>query len=702
MVLVNDADMGPRPPIAPRRPTTLEKHGDVRVDPYYWMRDKDDPEVHAHLAAENAYTDAVMAPTTDLQETVYREIVGRVQETDTSAPTYFKGYWHYTRTVEGLDYELHCRRLGSMDNPEQVLLDGNQLAEGHDYFELGFVERSQDEGLLAYAVDNSGAELHELRFRDLATGADLADVVTGVYYGAAWAADNRTFFYVKPDAAMRPFQVWRHTVGTASDQDVLVLQEDDERFELSVELTKSERYIIFTSASQVTSECRFLSSDQPDREPTMIEPRRQGIEYSVEHQGGRFLILTNDGARNFRLMAAPVSNPSRASWDEVVAERDGVRINFTDVHLNHVVLGQRSEGLQQLEVLDSLSGSRHMVEQPDAAYTAFPGSSPAYDSAVMRFFYTSLTAPFSAVDYDMRTRERTVVKEQPVRGGYDRADYVSERLWAKTHDGTRVPISLVYRRGVERTGANPTLLYGYGAYEISIDPMFDPARLSMLDRGFVFAIAHVRGGGEMGREWYEDGKFLNKTNTFTDFIACARHLIDQGYTNQSRLAIRGRSAGGLLIGAALNARPDLFACAVAQVPFVDVLTTMLDETLPLTVNEYEEWGNPGDLEYYQYMKGYSPYDNVEPAGYPAMLVTGGLNDPRVAYWEPAKWVAKLRSLKLGDAPVLLKTQMGSGHSGPSGRYESWREEAFVTAFVLSRLENTGVDEAAPSGASLAS
>ncbi len=683
---MNEVGTAPKPPIAPGRPKVLEKHGEARVDPYYWMRDKDDPEVLAHLEAENAYTDAVMAPTTELQETLFREIVGRIQETDTSARSYFKGYWHYTRTVEGLDYEIHCRRPGSIDSPEQVLLDGNQLAKGHPYFDLGFVEHSQDEKLLAYAVDHTGGELHELRFRDLATGADLVDVVKGVYYGAAWAADNRTFFYVKPDQAMRPFQVWRHTLGTSPDRDVLVLQEDDERFELSVELTKSERYIIFSSTSQVTSECRFLASDDPDGEPAMIEARRHGIEYSVEHQGDRFLILTNDGARNFRLMAAPVAHPGRASWDEVVAERDGVRINFTDVHIEHVVLGQRSEGLQRLEVLDCLSGSRHLIEQPDAAYTAFPGSSPAYDSAVMRFFYTSLTAPFSAIDYDMRTRQRTLVKEQPVRGGYDRADYVSERLWATAPDGSRIPISVVHRRDVKRNGANPTLLYGYGAYEISIDPMFDPARLSLLDRGFVFAIAHVRGGGEMGREWYEDGKFLNKANTFTDFIACATHLIDQGYTNKSRLAIRGRSAGGLLIGAALNARPDLFACAVAQVPFVDVLTTMLDETMPLTVNEYEEWGNPGDLEYYQYMKSYSPYDNVRAEPYPALLVTAGLNDPRVAYWEPAKWVAKLRSLKLGDAPVLLKTEMGSGHSGPSGRYESWREEAFVLAFVVGQVE----------------
>ena len=680
--------MPPGPPIAPRRPKVLEKHGDRRIDPYYWMREKDNPEVRAHLEAENAYTEAVTAPTAELRERLYREIVGRIQETDTSAPSYFKGYWTYTRTVEGLDYEIYCRRPESMEAPEEVLLDGNQLAQGHDYFELGFLEHSPDQNVIAYAADFTGAELFELRFRDLRTGSELEDVLQDVYYGAAWAADGGTFFYVKTDAAMRPFQVWRHRLGTSPDRDVMVLQEDDERFELSVEPTKSERYIVFSSTSQVTAECRFLAANEPEAEPRLIEPRRQGIEYSVDHQEDRFLILTNDGARDFHLMAAPVSDPGQASWVEVVPERHGVRINFTDVHKNHVVMGQRSDGLQRLEVLDCTSGEIHLVEQPDAAYTAFPGSNPVYDSEVMRFFYTSLTAPFSAVDYDMRTRQRTLVKEQPVRGGYDRADYVAERLWATAPDGVQIPISLVRRRDLQRNGGNPTLLYGYGAYEVSNDPMFDPARLSMLERGFVFAIAHVRGGGELGRGWYEDGKFMNKTNTFTDFIACASHLIDQGYTSSRQLAIRGHSAGGLLIGAVLNSRPDLFSCAVAQVPFVDVVTTMLDETVPLTVSEYEEWGNPNDVEYYEYMKSYSPYDNVRAADYPAMLVTAGFNDPRVSYWEPAKWVAKLRATNPEQLQLLLQTEMGAGHSGPSGRYESWREEAFVTAFVLSQLQAT--------------
>ena len=675
----------PRPPVAPRRPKLLFAHGDRRVDPYYWLREKDNSEVMAYLEAENAYADAVMAPTEDLQATLYREILWRVQETDTSAPTLHKGWWTYTRSVEGLDYEIYCRRHGTMDAAEEVVLDANELAKGHEYFDLGYVERSPDENLVAYAADFDGSEMHELRFRDLRSGRDLDDVIQGVYYGSAWSAESRTFFYVRTDDAMRPFQVWRHELGTLTDQDMLVLQEDDEHFELSVESTKSQRYLVFTSSSHVTSESRFLRSDDPSAEPRLVEPRRSGIEYSIDHQEDRFLILTNDGAQNFRLMAAPITSPGRESWTEVVPERPGVRLNFTDLFVNHVVLGERSDGLQRLEVLDCPTGDLHVVEQPDAAYTAFPGSDPNYDSPVMRFFYTSLTAPWSAVDYDMRTRKRTLVKEQPVGGGYDRHDYVTERAWAEAPDGVRVPMSIVYRRGLERNGSHPALLNGYGAYEISSDPMFDPTRLSMLDRGFVFAIAHVRGGGEMGRGWYEDGKFLHKTNTFSDFIACAERLVELGYTNPGRLAIRGRSAGGLLIGAVVNMRPDLFACAVAEVPFVDVVTTMLDEKLPLTVGEFDEWGDPSKPEFYEYMKAYSPYDNVNPAEYPALLVTGGLNDPQVSYWEPAKWVAKLRSLNQSERPVLLKTLLSAGHSGPSGRYESWREEALTVAFVIDHV-----------------
>ncbi|HVH62175.1 MAG TPA: S9 family peptidase, partial [Candidatus Dormibacteraeota bacterium] len=681
-----------RPPVAVARPQVLEAHGDRRVDSYYWLRDRHDPEVIAYLEAENAYTEAVMADSAELKESLYREILGRIQETDSSAPVFFRGWWTYTRTVEGLDYEIYCRRRGSMEDAEEVILDGNVLAKGHDYFELGYVERSPDENLIGYAVDYNGSELHELRFRDLRTNTDLPDVVEGVYYGSAWSADSKTFFYVKPDASMRPYQVWRHRLG--SSDDVRVFQEDDERFEVGVELCKDERYIFISTASQITSESWMIPSDQPEREPRVIEPRREGIEYSVEHQEDRFLILTNDGARDFRLMAAPASSPGRASWIEVVPERDGVRLNSTDVHRHHVVLSQRSDGMQRLEVLNADTGELHIVPQPDASYTAFPGSNPDYEAHVMRFFYTSLNAPWSAVAYDMDTRERSIVKEQPVRGGYDRRDYVTERLWATAKDGVRVPISLVYRRGLQKNGSNPLLLYGYGAYELSNDPMFDPARLSLLDRGFVYAIAHVRGGGEMGRGWYEQGKFLHKRNTFDDFIACSEHLIAERFTSPERLAIRGRSAGGLLMGAVLNQAPDLFACAVAQVPFVDALTTMLDDKLPLTINEYEEWGNPKDPEYYWYIKSYSPYDNVRETSYPAVLVTAGMNDPRVSYWEPAKWVARLRALARSRGAILLKTQMGSGHSGPSGRYESWREEAFVMAFVLDQL---GLDVEAKSG-----
>ncbi|TMF01134.1 MAG: S9 family peptidase, partial [Chloroflexi bacterium] len=590
------------PPLAARRPAVLEAHGDRRIDPYFWLRQRANPEVIAYLDDENAYADSVMAGTRPLQERIYREITSRIKQSDTSAPSFFKGYWHYTRTVEGLNYEIHCRRRGSMDAPEEVELDGNALADGHEYFELGYVERSPDENMLAYAIDFSGKELHELRFRDLGSGEDLDDVIESVYYGGAWSADSKSFFYVRPDSAMRPYQVWRHVLGTPEEDDALVLQEDDERFELNVELTKSEKFVILSSTSQMTSECRYLRADKPHAEPVVIEPRRPGVEYSVDHQGDRFVILTNDGARNFRLVGAPFDTPGKDSWTEIVPERHGVRLNATDVHVNHVVLGQRSDGLQRLEVLDCRTGQLHVVEQPDQAYTAFAGSSPDYDTAVMRFFYTSLTAPWTALDYNMDTRERTVVKVQPVGGDYNRDDYVTDRVWATSHDGVKVPMSIVHRRGVPRDGSNPALLYGYGAYEMPSDPMFDAARLSLLDRGFVYAIAHVRGGGEMGREWYEDGKFLNKANTFRDFLACARELIAQGYTSPEHLAIRGRSAGGLLIGAVMNEAPELFACAVAQVPFVDALTTMLDSSLPLTVNEYEEWGDPNDVEFYEYMK----------------------------------------------------------------------------------------------------
>ena len=677
------------PPVAAERPHVLAAHGDRRIDPYYWLRDRQNPEVTAYLEAENAYAGAVMADHAALEETLYNEVLARVQETDTSAPTFHHGWWNYTRTVEGLDYEIHCRRRSSMDAPEEVILDANELARGHSYFELAYVERSPNDELVAYATDLDGSERHELRFRDLTAGQDLDDVVRDVYYGAAWSADGRTFFYVKPDEATRPYQVWRHRLGTSADEDVLAFQEDDERFEVNVEPSKSEQYIFISTASQITSECHFVRSDEPEGDPTLIEPRRHGIEYSVEHQGDRFLILTNDGATDFRLVAAPVTSPGRASWTEVVPERPGVRLNFTDVHRSHVVLGQRSEGLQRLEVLDSTSGELHAVTQPDPAYTAFPGSNPDYASGVMRFFYTSLTAPWQAVDYDMRSRERTIVKEQPVRGGYNRDEYVTERLWASTRDGVKVPISIVYRKDRPRGGAAPLLLYGYGAYEQSSDPMFDPARLSLLDRGFAFAIAHVRGGGELGRAWYESGKLLSKRNTFDDFIACAVHLIAEGYTTPQCLAIRGRSAGGLLIGAVLNQRPELFGCAVAQVPFVDALTTMLDDKLPLTVNEYDEWGNPQERQYYDYIESYSPYDNVHAAGYPALLVMTGLNDPRVSYWEPAKWVARLRVANQGERPIILKTETGSGHMGPSGRYEGWREEAFVMAFVIAELSLEG-------------
>ncbi len=692
-----------RPPVAPRRATVLRTHGDERVDDWYWLRDRDDPEVRAYLEAENAYTQAVMAHTSPLQEQLFEEIKSRVQETDTSAPVRKGPYEYFTRTIEGSQYGIHCRRpAGTPGLPdafaepgtpsgEEVLLDENTLAEGHDYFALGGFSVSPDHRQLAYSVDVTGGERYELRFRDLTSGDDHPDVVPDVYYGLAWANDDRTCFFVRPDAAMRPWQVWRHHLGAPADEDALVYQEDDDRFYASVGRTRTGRYIIVAVGSKVTSESWFLDADDADGSPRVVEQRRHGVEYDVDHHessehGDRFFVLTNDdGAENFKLMVTPVDQPGRAHWRDVVAHRADVRLEDFDAFADHLVLSERTEGLERIVVRRLADDDTHVIEMPDPVYSAGVGANPEFDIRSLRFEYTSLVAPVSSYDYDLRTRERTLVKRQPVPG-YDPDRFESHRLWATAPDDVRVPISVVHARGVEHDGRAPAVLYGYGSYEVSIDPTFSAARVSLLERGVVFAIAHIRGGGEMGRRWYEDGKLEHKPNTFTDFIACAEQLIAEGYASPERLAARGGSAGGLLMGAVANLRPDLFRAVVAEVPFVDVVTTILDETLPLTVTEWEEWGNPvEDPEIYKVMKSYSPYDNVEAKDYPATLVTGGLNDPRVQYWEPAKWVAKLRATKTDDHLLLLKMEMGAGHAGPSGRYHAWRDEAFVLAFLLDQL-----------------
>jgi oligopeptidase B len=677
------------PPQAPRRPTVLSLHGDERVDEWYWLRDRDDPQTIAYLEAENAYTDAMTAHTAQLQERLYEEIRGRIQETDESAPVPHGGHWYFRRAVEGLQYPIHCRRKNMETGPEQVLLDENELAEGHEYFRLGVLTVSPDHAKLAYSTDVTGAERYTLRVRGLDSGRDMADEIPNTYYGLAWSSDSRTLFYSRPDETMRPFQVWRHVLGTDPGEDVCVFEESDERFYASIFRTRSGAFVVLSLDSMVTSEVRVLDASQPAGDFRIVEPRRQGIEYALDHRGERFVIVTNDEAPNFRLLEAPVDTPGREHWRELVPHREDVRLLGVDAFADHLALYERADALRRIRVVDPDTAEGESLEQPEPVYAARPGENREFETNVLRFHYASLVTPPSVVDYDVSTGERTVRKTEPVIG-YRPEEYATERTWATAPDGERVPLSLVYRR--DRAKApGPALLLGYGSYEASSDPEFSSPRVSLLDRGFLVAIAHVRGGGELGRRWYEHGKLEHKRNTFTDFVACAEHLVEEGWTSPAQLAARGGSAGGLLMGAVVNLRPDLFGAIVAEVPFVDVVTTILDESLPLTVIEWEEWGNPKDRRFYELMKAYSPYDNVEAKDYPSMLVTAGLHDSRVAYWEPAKWVAKLRALKTDSNPLLLRTRLGTGHAGPSGRYERWREDAFVYAFVLDAL---GVGEAA--------
>ena len=680
----------PSPPTASRRPQVLSHHGDERVDDWYWLRQRENPEVIGLLEAENDYTAAVLAHTESLRQTLYDEIVARIQETDLSVPAKKGDWWYLNRTEEGRQYAIRCRRRGGPDGPEEVVLDENELAAGHDFFALGAFTITSKGDRLAYSTDTNGSEKYTLRIRDLATGADLPDEVPGTYYGTAWSSDGQTVFYTRPDDAMRPYQLWRHQVGTPAAADVLVYQEDDDRFFLDVGRSKSERFIFMGLHSKVTSENWYLAADDPTGPFQVVSPRQQGVEYDVEDHGESFLIVTNaDGAENFKLVEAPVTTPGRQHWREVVPHRPDVKLDGIDVFAGHLVLFEKADGLRQLRVRRVADGAEHLIEQPEPVYAVGPDANLEFDTGTFRFAYQSLITPNSVFEYDLETRQRTLLKQQPVLGGYDQSKYETQRLWATATDGVRVPISIVHRKGIVLDGTNPTLLYGYGSYENSVDPRFSSLRLSLLDRGVVFAIGHVRGGGELGRRWYEDGKLLKKKNTFTDFVACAEHLISEGYTAPRHLAIRGGSAGGLLMGATVNLRPDLFAAVIAEVPFVDCLTTILDETLPLTVTEWEEWGNPlDDPDVYAYMKSYSPYDNVAAVDYPRFLVTAGLNDPRVSYWEPAKWVQKLRAVKTDGHPVVLKTEMGAGHMGPSGRYDAWKDEAFVFAFLLDALKVT--------------
>ena len=677
-------------PIAEKCPHVLSMHGDRRVDDYYWLRDRDDPQVIAYLEAENAYTAAMMQHTEALQTALYDEMLARIQETDLSVP-YRKGdYYYYSRTEAGKAYPIYCRKQGSLDAAEEILLDQNELAAEHEFFTLGALAISPNHQILAYSTDTMGSERYILHFLNLTTRQLYPEAIPETYYGVVWGNDNQTVFYTQLDAANRPFKLLRHQLGSAIADDILVFHEPDDSYFLGVGKTRSEAYILLELGSKVTSEVHFLDANQPTGNFQVIQPRSPGIEYTVEHHSTVFYITTNEDALNFKLMKAPVSSPAKQHWEPVIPHREDVLLEGVSAFTNHLVIYEREAGLPTVRIRQLSTGEEHAIAFPDATYSVGEDANPEFDTTILRYSYTSLVTPRSVFDYHLDSRVQELKKETPVLGGYDRQHYASDRLMATATDGTKVPISIVYKKGIERNGTNPLLLTGYGSYGYSYDPGFSSGRLSLLDRGAVVAIAHIRGGSEVGRRWYEDGKFLKKTNTFTDFIACAEHLIKQGWTSADHLAISGGSAGGLLMGAVINLRPDLFHAVVADVPFVDVVTTILDDSLPLSILEREEWGDPNDKLYYDYIKAYSPYDNVEAKAYPNLLITGGLNDSRVSYWEPAKWTAKLRALKTNTNTLLLKTNMGAGHGGASGRYESLKEGAFEYAFLLDQWNLGGI------------
>lgn len=657
-------------------------HGHARTDEYYWLRERENPRVIEYLEAENRYTEAVMAGTEALQEELFQEIRGRIQETDMSVPYRRGNYWYYTRFEEGRDFPIYARKRGSLDAPEEIMLDANERAAGKPFYRASW-QVSAGEDILAFAEDTVGRNIVTVRFKDLRTGALLDDVIPDVTWNMAWAEDDRTLFFTRQDpVTLRAYQVFRHRLGDDPAAAELVYEETDETFRSYVFKTKSRDYMVIGSSHTLTDEYRVLPADRPDGEFRLFLPRERGHEHSISHLGDHFYIRTNDGARNFRLMRTPVDRTGREHWEEVIPHRDDVLLQGFDVFRDHLVLSERRDGLTELRVRPWSGVGDHYVRFDEEAYVVYPSINPEFDTGILRLSYQSLATPNSIYDYDMETRELTLLKRDEVLGGYDPADYRTERLMATARDGTRVPVSLVYRRDLRQTGPQPLLLYGYGSYGSSMDPGFSSIRLSLLDRGFVYAIAHIRGGQEMGRDWYEDGKLLTKRNTFYDFIDVAEHLVHTGYTAPDRLFGQGGSAGGLLIGAVVNLRPDLFRGAIAAVPFVDVVTTMLDETIPLTTFEWDEWGDPRDPVYYDYMLSYSPYDNVVAQPYPSLLVTAGLHDSQVQYWEAAKWVARLRQHHTGDSRILLRTNMEAGHGGAAGRSQRWREIAFEYAWLL--------------------
>ena len=683
------AQEAPRPE---RRPVELTNHGVTRVDEYYWLREREDPAVISHLEAENAWTEVRMAGTEDLQSTLFDEIVGRIPPDDDSAPVPHAGWWYQSRYEAGNEYPVHVRLKGTPDGTPQVLLDGNQRAEGHSYYSASVspLGVSPDGRTLAFAEDTLGRRFYTIRFRDLPSGEILPDEIRSVTPAMAWANDSQTLFYTKQDPeTLRWYQVYRHRLGTDPSEDVLVYEEADETFTSWVSRSKSGRFLLIGSSQTLATEYRYLDADTPDDEFLIILPRQRDHEYSVEHDGDSWLIRTNRDAKNFRLVRAPISDPRPEMWDELVPSRDDVLFEDFELFTDNIVVQERRDGLVHLRILDPSGRLDHEIAFDDPAYVAWLSTNLELDSPFVRFGYSSMTTPSSVYDYERDTKQRMLRKRDSVIGDFDPSDYVTERVFATARDGQRVPISLVYRRDTGGDLATrPLLLYGYGSYGASMDPFFSSSRLSLLDRGFVYAIAHIRGGEELGRRWYEDGKLLNKKNTFNDFIDSAEYLVETGRADPDRLFAMGGSAGGLLMGAIVNDRPDLWRGVIAAVPFVDIVTTMLDPTIPLTTSEYDEWGDPNDPVYFDYMLSYSPYDNVQEADYPALLVTTGLYDSQVQYWEPAKWVARLRDRNTGSEQVLLHVNMDAGHGGQSGRFRRFKETAMEYAFLIALAAST--------------
>ncbi len=665
----------------------ISPHGDIRIDKYFWLNKRDDPEVMKALETENAYTDLVMAHTEEFQTQLYDEIVGRIKKDDSSVPYKKDGFYYYSRYEKEKEYPFYCRKKESMDNPEDVMLDVNKMAEGFSFYNVGGMAVSTNNSLLAYSVDTVSRRKYSIYFKDLETGEILEDVIPNTSGSITWANDNKTIFYVvKHEETLLPYKVYNHKLGTDISEDKLVYEEKDNTFSTSCYKTKSKRYILISLSSTLTTEFRFLDADHPDGDFRIIYPRERDLEYYIDHFKEHFYIRTNFEAKNFRLMKTPVNKTGKSNWAEVIPHRSDVLLQDFEIFSDFLVLSEKKHGLSQLRVKAWQGDNDYYIGFAEETYDSWISINPDFNSKVLRYVYTSLTTPRSTYDFEMFTRERSLLKRDEVVGDFDPSNYEAKRLFAVAGDGTSVPVSIVFRKGIKRDGNNPLWITGYGSYGYSYDPCFSSVRLSLLDRGVIFAIAHIRGGQEMGRSWYEDGKLLKKKNTFTDFIDCVEFLIKESYTNPEKVFASGGSTGGLLMGAVANMRPELFRGIIADVPFVDVVTTMLDESIPLTTGEYDEWGNPNDKEYYDYMKSYSPYENVQAMAYPAMLVTTGYHDSQVQYWEPARWVAKLREVKTDEHLLIFKIHIDYGHGGASGRFQKYKEVALAYAFVLDQLE----------------